>query len=104
MAIDDKLEHSFKEMESKVIDAALFGRKDELRATVSWIDLYKSRLQRTKEGAVEFAERYLVPPYVRLVEAATVLESREMKHNYDNAWRLVFRKYAPDLAYYGGLK
>ena len=104
MGLEEKLAHSFKELESRVIDAAMFGQKDQLRVTVSWIDLYKSRLPPTKEAAVDFAKQYFVPLYARLVEAAKVLGAQEMKHSYDNAWRMVFRKYSQEhgLAYCGG--
>lgn len=94
MSIDRKLKHSFEELNTRVIDKALFGQEDRLIAIISWIDLYSSKMKATYSDAIAFLNRYLAPhmDHPIVLDFAQIMPEKDMEHNYDNAFRIELRK------------
>jgi len=94
MSLEETTKQSFSELNTHVIDKALFGARDKIIAVVSWADLAKSKLQRTYKGAVEFVARYIAPEanYIVVTDFAEIMNKKAMKHPYDNAFRMEFYK------------
>ena len=94
MSLEQRTQQSFQELNTHVIDKAIFGASDKMIAVVSWADLARSKLQKTYKGALEFLLRYIVPDakYVQVTEFAKIMEDEVMKHSYDNAFRVEFYK------------
>lgn len=94
MSLEETTKQSFSELNTHVIDKALFGARDKIIAVVSWADLAKSKLQRTYKGAVEFVTRYIAPEanYIVVTDFAEIMNKKAMKHPYDNAFRMEFYK------------
>lgn len=94
MELEETTKQSFSELNTHVIDKALFGARNKMIAVVSWADLAKSELQRTYKGTMDFILRYVVPDtnYVRVTDFAKIMDKKSMKHPYDNAFRVEFYK------------
>ena len=94
MSIESKLEHSFEELNTKVVDKALFGQEDRLIAIISWIDLYKEKLKPTYKDAIAFLSSYLLPFAYKpvVLDFMQIMPENDMKHGYDNAFRVELRK------------
>ena len=106
MGIESKLGHRFEELRTNVIDKAMFGQEDRLLAIISWIDLYHANMKLTYHDAIAFMNRYLAPhlDHPVVLDFAQVMPERDMRHNYDNAFRLEVKKphgrYGTDLQLY----
>lgn len=94
MNLEETTKQSFSELNTHVIDKALFGDRNKTIAVVSWADLSKSKLRRTYTGAVNFILRYIAPEanYVKVTDFAEIMDKKAMKHPYDNAFRVEFYK------------
>ena len=94
MSLEETTKQSFSELNTHVIDKALFGARNKLIAVISWADLARSKLQGTYKGAIEFVTRYIVPEanYIVVTDFAEIMDKEEMKHPYDNAFRMEFYK------------
>jgi len=94
MGLEETTEQSFSELNTHVIDKALFGARNKMIAVVSWADLAKGKLQKTYRGAMDFILRYIVPEtnYVQVTDFAEIMDKKSMKHPYDNAFRVEFYK------------
>jgi hypothetical protein len=93
MRLEEITKQSFKELRTHVIDKALFGVRDKAIVFVSWADLAKAKLERSYNGTVEFIAKYIVPAMgVYVHEFEQVMSYKEMKHAYDNAFRVEIKK------------
>ena len=94
MTINDKLTHSFEELNTHVIDKALFGQEDRILAIISWLDMYEAKLKVSYKGAIEFMNRYLFPHlnHPIVFDFIQIMPDKDMKHDYDNAFRLEVMK------------
>mgnify|MGYP001574184188 FL=1 len=76
MGLEETTEQSFSELNTHVIDKALFGARNKMIAVVSWADLAKGKLQKTYRGAMDFILRYIVPEtnYVQVTDFAEIMD------------------------------
>ena len=102
MSIDDIAKHSNTELNTHVIDKALFGDAGKYIAVISWRDMARYGLKRGYDGIMEFLS-YLAPDLATkdITRCEPLFTPSQMKHPYDNAFRVEFRK--PTMRYMVGM-